>query len=56
MLILQILQWGPMHGLAIAQTIRTKYADLLKIEAGSLYHRAASTRAAGLAGRRLEDI
>ena len=37
MLILQILQWGPMHGLAIAQTIRTKSEDLLKIEAGSLY-------------------
>jgi PadR family transcriptional regulator PadR len=37
MLILQILQWGPLHGLAIAQTIRTKSEDLLKIEAGSLY-------------------
>jgi PadR family transcriptional regulator PadR len=37
MLILQILQWGPLHGLAIAQTIRTKSQDLLKIEAGSLY-------------------
>jgi PadR family transcriptional regulator, regulatory protein PadR len=37
MLVLQILQWGPLHGLAIAQTIRTKSQDLLKIEAGSLY-------------------
>src|SRR5262245_30105380 len=37
MLILQILQWGPQHGLAIAQTIRTRSEDLLKIEAGSLY-------------------
>jgi PadR family transcriptional regulator len=37
MLILQILQWGSLHGLAIAQTIRTKSEDLLKIEAGSLY-------------------
>ena len=37
MLVLQILQWGPLHGLAIAQTIRTKSEDLLKIEAGSLY-------------------
>ena len=37
MLILQILQWGPLHGLAIAQTIRHKSEDLLKIEAGSLY-------------------
>src|SRR5262245_13275916 len=37
MMILQILQWGPRHGLAIAQTIRTRSEDLLKIEAGSLY-------------------
>jgi transcriptional regulator len=37
MLILQILQWGPLHGLAIAQTIRTKSEELLKIEAGTLY-------------------
>src|SRR5262245_2361153 len=37
MLILQILQWGPRHGLGIAQTIRTKSEDLLKIEAGTLY-------------------
>ena len=37
MLVLQILQWGPLHGLAIAQTIRTKSEELLKIEAGTLY-------------------
>jgi PadR family transcriptional regulator, regulatory protein PadR len=37
MLVLQILQWGPRHGLDIAQTIRTKSEDLLKIEAGTLY-------------------
>jgi PadR family transcriptional regulator PadR len=37
MLILQTLQWGPRHGLAIAQTIRARSEDLLKIEAGSLY-------------------
>src|SRR5215510_15149224 len=37
MLILQILQWGPLHGLAIAQMIRTRSDELLKIEAGSLY-------------------
>jgi PadR family transcriptional regulator PadR len=37
MLILQILQWGPRHGLSIAQTIRTKSEELLKIEAGTLY-------------------
>jgi PadR family transcriptional regulator PadR len=37
MLVLQILQWGPRHGLAIAQTIRTKSEELLKIETGTLY-------------------
>jgi PadR family transcriptional regulator, regulatory protein PadR len=37
MLILQILQSGPRHGLAIAQTIRKKSEDLLKVEAGTLY-------------------
>jgi PadR family transcriptional regulator len=37
MLILQTLQWGPRHGLAIAHTIRRRSEELLKIEAGSLY-------------------
>src|SRR5262245_602077 len=37
MLILQTLQWGPQHGLGIAQTIRARSEELLKIEAGSLY-------------------
>ena len=37
MLILQVLQWGPHHGLAIAQMIRARSEELLKIEAGSLY-------------------
>ena len=37
MLILQTLQWGPQHGLALAQMIRSRSEDLLKIEAGSLY-------------------
>ena len=37
MLILQVLQWGPQHGLAIAQMIRARSEDLLRIEAGSLY-------------------
>jgi transcriptional regulator len=37
MLILQVLQWGPHHGLAIAHMIRARSEDLLKIEAGSLY-------------------
>jgi PadR family transcriptional regulator, regulatory protein PadR len=37
MLILQTLQWGPQHGYAIGQTIRTASAESLKIETGSLY-------------------
>jgi PadR family transcriptional regulator len=37
MLILQTLQWGSQHGLGIAQTIRARSEELLKIEAGSLY-------------------
>jgi transcriptional regulator len=37
MLILQTLQWGPQHGYAIAQTIRAQSADVLQVEAGSLY-------------------
>ena len=37
MLVLQTLQWGPQHGLGIAQTIRRKSEELLKIEAGTLY-------------------
>jgi len=37
MLILQTLQWGPQHGLGIAQAIRRKSEELLRIEAGSLY-------------------
>jgi|SRR4030095_8449828 PadR family transcriptional regulator PadR len=37
MLILRTLQWGPEHGLRIAQAIRQSSEELLKIEAGSLY-------------------
>lgn len=37
MLILRTLQWGPQHGYGIAQAIRAKSADLLKVETGSLY-------------------
>ncbi|HYB93373.1 MAG TPA: PadR family transcriptional regulator [Vicinamibacterales bacterium] len=37
MLILQTLQWGPQHGYAIGQTIRTESAESLRIETGSLY-------------------
>ena len=37
MLILQALQWGPMHGYGIAQTIRLKSGEVLQVETGSLY-------------------
>jgi PadR family transcriptional regulator PadR len=37
MLILQTLQWGPLHGLGISQIIRRKSEELIQIEAGSLY-------------------
>jgi transcriptional regulator len=37
MLILRTLQWGPQHGYAIAQAIRSQSADVLQVEAGSLY-------------------
>lgn len=37
LLILRTLQWGPQHGYAIGQTIRAHSADVLQVEAGSLY-------------------
>src|SRR6476469_7794438 len=37
MLILRTLQWGPQHGYAIGQTIRTQSSEVLQVEAGSLY-------------------
>jgi PadR family transcriptional regulator, regulatory protein PadR len=37
MLILQTLQWGAQHGYAIGQTIRAQSAEVLQVEAGSLY-------------------
>lgn len=37
LLILQTLQWGPQHGYAIGQAIRSQSADVLKVETGSLY-------------------
>jgi PadR family transcriptional regulator, regulatory protein PadR len=37
MLVLQTLQWGPQHGYAIAQTIRARSSEALKVETGSLY-------------------
>ena len=37
MLVLQALQWGPMHGYGIAQSIRLKSNEVLQVETGSLY-------------------
>jgi len=37
MLILQTLQWGPQHGYAISQAIRSQSSEALKVETGSLY-------------------
>jgi len=37
MLILRTLQWGPQHGYAIGQTIRSQSSEVLRVEAGSLY-------------------
>jgi transcriptional regulator len=37
MLILQTLQWGPMHGYGMVQAIRLKSSEVLQIETGSLY-------------------
>ena len=37
LLILRILQWGPLHGHGIGQAIRDRSDDLLQLEHGSLY-------------------
>ena len=37
MLVLQTLQWGPQHGYAISQALRTRSGDVLQVETGSLY-------------------
>jgi PadR family transcriptional regulator, regulatory protein PadR len=37
MLVLQALVRGPMHGYAIAQTIRSRSGNVLTVETGSLY-------------------
>jgi PadR family transcriptional regulator PadR len=37
LLILRTLQWGPQHGHAIAQVIRSRSEESLKVETGSLY-------------------
>jgi transcriptional regulator len=37
MLVLRVLQGGPLHGYAIAQRIHTISSDALQVEEGSLY-------------------
>ena len=37
MLILQTLQWGPLHGYGISQSIRGRSGEVLQVETGSLY-------------------
>jgi transcriptional regulator len=37
MMVLEILRSGPLHGYALAQTIKRNSRDLLHIEEGSLY-------------------
>ena len=36
-IILQALRWGPCHGYAIVQRIRTQSRNVLQVETGSLY-------------------
>lgn len=37
LMILQTLQWGPLHGHGIGQAIRTSSRDAIQVEHGSLY-------------------
>jgi PadR family transcriptional regulator PadR len=37
LLILQVLQWGPQHGYAISQALRTESGERLRVDTGSLY-------------------
>src|SRR5487761_190755 len=37
MMVLQTLEWQPMHGYALVQHIQQRSQDLLQIEEGSLY-------------------
>jgi PadR family transcriptional regulator PadR len=37
MLVLRVLQGGPLHGYAVAQRIHTLSRDVLQVEEGSLY-------------------
>ena len=53
MLILRALQWGPQHGYAISQALRTQSEDILQVETGSPLPRPAPPRKAGLGARRM---
>src|ERR1700687_6131922 len=37
LLLLQTLQWGPQHGYALTQSIRTDSGERLQVDTGSLY-------------------
>lgn len=37
LIILQTLRWGPRHGYGLAQMIRTKSGERLRVDAGSIY-------------------
>ena len=37
LLVLKTLTWGPMHGYAVARTIRDKSGDVFLVEEGALY-------------------
>jgi transcriptional regulator len=37
MLVLHSLLWGPLHGYAITNSIRSSSSDVLQVETGSLY-------------------
>ena len=39
MLVLRVLQTGPLHGYAISQRIRQVSGEILQVEEGSLYPR-----------------
>ena len=56
MLILQTLQWGPQHGLRIAQGIRLKSEELLRVEAGIALSGAPPAGTARLAEIGMEGL
>ena len=48
MMILQTLQWQPMHGYALVQHLKARSRDLLQVEEGSLYPALQRLLRAGL--------